>query len=77
MSVGNIGIFDTKWAFYTNKSFKNTIYSRNLEFESLILCPHIQFHNKRACCKILQHALFDCETNYAVKQYSAAPVASS
>ena len=33
-SVGNIGIFDTKWAFCVNKSFKNTIYSRFLEFKS-------------------------------------------
>ena len=32
--VGNIGIFDTKQAFCANKSFKNTIYSRNLEFKS-------------------------------------------
>ena len=34
ISVGNIGIFDTKRAFYANKSFKNTIYSRFLEFKS-------------------------------------------
>ena len=34
MPVGNIGIFDTKQGFGANKSFKNTIYSRNLEFKS-------------------------------------------
>ena len=32
--IGDIGIFDTKRAFYANKSFKNTIYSRFLEFKS-------------------------------------------
>ena len=32
--VGNIGIFYTKRAFYANKSFKNTVYSRFLEFKS-------------------------------------------
>jgi len=32
--VGNIGMFDTKRVFCANKSFKNTIYSRNLEFKS-------------------------------------------
>jgi hypothetical protein len=34
ISVGNIGIFDAKRAFYVNKSFKNTIYSQNREFKS-------------------------------------------
>jgi len=34
MSFGNIGIFDTKQGFGANKSFKNTIYSGNLEFKS-------------------------------------------
>ena len=34
MPVGNIGIFDTKRVFCANKSFKNTIYSRFLEFKS-------------------------------------------
>ena len=34
ISAGNIGIFDTKRVFYTDKSFKNTIYSGNLEFKS-------------------------------------------
>ena len=34
ISVENIGIFDTKRALCANKSFKNTIYSRNLEFKS-------------------------------------------
>ena len=32
--VRNIGIFDTKWVLCANKSFKNTTYSRNLEFKS-------------------------------------------
>ena len=32
--IGDIGIFDTKRAFYANKSFKYTIYSRFLEFKS-------------------------------------------
>ena len=32
--VGNIGIFDTKWEFCANKSFKNTIYYAKLEFKS-------------------------------------------
>jgi hypothetical protein len=34
ISVGNIGIFDTKWEFCVNKSFKNIIYSKNREFKS-------------------------------------------